>query len=160
MRDGAEPVEEACVARLLPILFEMGDEAGDEHQVDWPTASCLVSDVEVTTARVADQRANLRRRRHRGRLQVHVLTENAQLQLLERRTGVDPELLDERPASVLEHLERVGLPAAAVEREHQLSAQTLAKRVLCDERLELRHEVPVAAECQVSVEAVLDRSQS
>ena len=58
--DRAEPFEEVRVARLLPVLLEVGDEAGDEHEVDRPVAGHLVGDVEVAAARVADRRANRR----------------------------------------------------------------------------------------------------
>ena len=159
------------MARLLPVLLEVGDEAGDEHEVDRPVAGHLVGDAEVAAARVADRRlppcrhSNRRRGASRVRtpgrqVQARVLTEDAQLELLERRPGVDAELLDERPASALEHVQRVGLPAAAVEREHQLAAQALAKRVLRDERLELRHQLVMAAERQVGVDAILDRRET
>ena len=57
-------------------------------------------------------------------------------------------------------MERVGLPAAAVEREHQLAAQTLAKRMFGDERLEFRHQLVMAAERQVGVDAILDHRET
>jgi hypothetical protein len=83
-----------------------------------------------------------------------------QLELPQHRPGVDAELLDQRPASALERMQRVGLPATAVQREHQLAAQALAKRVLRDERLELRDQLVMAAECQLSVDAILDRRET
>ena len=62
-----------------------------------------------------------------------------------------------RPSSSIEpraraavRLECLGLPAAAVEREHQLPVQPLPSRVLVDERLELRHELGCAAGCEQS----------
>ena len=55
---------------------------------------------------------------------------------------------------------RVGLPAAAVEREHQLAAQALAKGVLGNERLELGHQLVIATDRQVGVDAILDRRQT
>ena len=57
-------------------------------------------------------------------------------------------------------MERVSLPAAAIEREHRLAAQTLAKRVLRDKRLELRHQLVMAAERQFGVDAILDRRKT
>jgi hypothetical protein len=57
-------------------------------------------------------------------------------------------------------MQRFGLPATAVQREHQLAAQALAKRVLRDERLELRHQFVMAAERQLSVDAILDRRET
>ena len=56
-------------------------------------------------------------------------------------------------------MERVGLAAAAVEREHQLAAQALAEHVLGDQRLELRHQLVMAAERQVGVDPILERGQ-
>ena len=49
-----------------------------------------------------------------------LLAEDRAVELLQRRARVDPELLDERAASLLVGLERLGLPPRAVEREHQL----------------------------------------
>jgi hypothetical protein len=57
-------------------------------------------------------------------------------------------------------VERLGLPAAAVEREHQLAAETLAKQVLRDQRLEFGHQRGMAAERQVGVDAILDRGDT
>jgi hypothetical protein len=161
-RNRAESFEEVRMTRLLPVLLEVGDEARDEHEVDRAVAGDLVGDVEVAAARVADRRMP-RCRRGRGglrrRLQARVLTEDLQLELLERRPRVDAELLDERAASAPEDLEGIGLPATAVEREHQLAPQTLAKHVLCDQRLELRHQLVMAAERQLGVDAILDRRE-
>ena len=56
-------------------------------------------------------------------------------------------------------LQRVGLPARAVEREQQLGAEALAERVLGHELLELGHEHGVAAERELRVDAQLDRLQ-
>src|SRR5262249_62344361 len=94
-----------------------------------------------------------------GEIQSRVLTQDAQLELLECVSWVDAELFHERPASALEDVERVRLPIAAVQREHQLAAQTLAKRMFRDERLELGHQLVMAAELEVGIDAVLDRSQ-
>ena len=164
--DRAEPFEEVRVARLLPVLLEVGDEAGEEYEVDRPVAGHLVGDAEVATARIPDRRASrglgprAGPRTRSGQVQARILTEDAQLELPERRPGVDAELLDQRPASALERVQRVGLPAAAVQREHQLAAQALAKRVLRDERLELRHQLVMAAERQLSVDAIFDRRET
>ena len=160
------------MTRLLPILLEVGDEARDEHEVDRPVAGDLVGDAQVAAARVPDRRSRWRRsnrwpssrsraaRRWGGQTEGRVLTKDAQLELLERRTGFDPERFDVRPSSALERVEGVGLPAAAIEREHQLAAQTVVKRVLRDEPLELRHHLGVPAERKVGVDAILDRRQT
>ena len=54
-------------------------------------------------------------------------------------------------------LERVDLPAASVEREHQPGAQRLAHRLLAHEPFELRDDPRVLAGRQRSVDASLDR---
>ena len=124
------------MARLLPVQLEVGDEAGDEHEVDRPVAGDLVGDVEVAAARVADRRATpargARGAPRRGQVQARVLMEDAQLELPQRRPGSMPSSSTSARAAALERRQRVGLPAAAVQREHQLAAQALAKRVLGD----------------------------
>ncbi len=57
------------------------------------------------------------------------------------------------------HLERLRLPPRPVEGEHQLSAKVLPQRVLANERLELGHELRVAPQCEVSVDALLESGQ-
>ena len=78
----------------------------------------------------------------------------------QRLARLDPELLDERPSSVLVDVERLRLTAATVEGEHELRAQPLLQWVLRDERLELRDEVDVPAERQVGVDPLDQRAQA
>jgi len=47
-REGADPLEEASDRRHLPLELEMGGEAEDEDQVDWPVAHDLIGDRGVT----------------------------------------------------------------------------------------------------------------
>jgi hypothetical protein len=61
--------------------------------------------------------------------------------------------------TALEDVQRLGLAARAVESEHELAPQPLAKRVLGDELVELRHELPVPPGVEVGVEALLQRGQ-
>ena len=56
-------------------------------------------------------------------------------------------------------MQRVGLPAAAIQREHQLAAQPLTKHVLGDQRLELCHQLEMAAGRQIGVDPILQRRQ-
>jgi hypothetical protein len=88
-------------------------------------------------------------------LQAGVLGEDRPLELAKPLPGLDPELLDERPACVLIRLERVRLPVAAVEREHELAAQALSVRVLADQDLELLHDLRVPRERQLRLDQVL-----
>ncbi len=89
-----------------------------------------------------------------------ILLEHPGLQLLERRRGLEPERLDQRGAPGAEHLERLGLPAGAVERDHQLAAQALVERMLRHELLELGHELGAAAELELGLEALLRDRQA
>ena len=60
----------------------------------------------------------------------HVLAQDRGLQRAQVGRGLDPESVDERPARALVGRERIRLPARAVEREHLLTAQPLAQRIL------------------------------
>ena len=82
------------------------------------------------------------------------------LEPLEIAARLDAELLDERLARRAKRLERVGLAAGAVEREHQMGPQRLAVGILGNERLQLGHELRVAAEPEVGDDQVLDHRQA
>ena len=56
--------------------------------------------------------------------------------------------------------ECLGLPARAVEREHQLAAQALTQRVLPNERLELAHQASVIPERQLGLDPLLDGDEA
>ena len=66
-----------------------------------------------------------------------VLLQHPPLEVLETRGRVDAELVVEHASERLEHVERLGVPAAPVQRQHELPAQALAQRVAADERVEL-----------------------
>ena len=87
------------------------------------------------------------------------MTQNRALELAERRAGLETELVVQHPPRLLVRLERLGLAAAAVEREDQLAAQPLAQRVLRDEHEQLGHELAVAAAVEIGLEPVLERRQ-
>ena len=70
---------------------------------------------------------------------------------------VEPELVGEREPGGAVDLERLRLPAAAVERDHQLAAQPLPQRMGRHERLQLADECGVVAEREIGVDAILDR---
>ena len=120
-------------------------------------------------ARAADERERRRRHERPGQrracasgaareLERRVLGEDLPLELPQRRARLEPELVERRPR-VAVGLERLGLPARAVEREHQLPAQPLAVRMLGDQRLELADELGVAAEREVGLDPLLERRQ-
>ena len=95
-----------------------------------------------------------------GDVQRGVLDEDRPLELLQLDARLEPELVvQERPRLPVD-LEPLGLPAAPVEREHQLRAEALAVRMLGGERLELRDERELAAERELGVDPLLDRRQT
>jgi hypothetical protein len=57
-------------------------------------------------------------------------------------------------------LKSVCLPAGAIEREHELSAQALAEWVIDDEALELGDDLCVPAELELGVDLLLDHGES
>lgn len=79
---------------------------------------------------------------------------------MERRAGLDPELVHEELPRLLVGGEGLGLPSSPVEGEHELAAQPLAIRVPRDERLELGHELGTAAQREVEVDALFDRGEA
>jgi hypothetical protein len=89
-----------------------------------------------------------------------VLLENPPLQVAQVFTRLDPDLLDERLAGGLVRLQRVGLAAGAIKREHQLRPTALAQRMLGDECLELAHELGVTSKRQVGIYPVFQRGES
>ena len=102
----------------------------------------------------------LARAGHGLRLERRLLAEDRRVQLLERRRRLDAELLDEHPARLLIGLERLGLPPASIEGEHELAARTLAKGVLAHERFELADELGRPSELELRLDPLLDRGQS
>ena len=98
--------------------------------------------------------ATVTRRRKRG-----ILGENCALEPLELRPGLEPELAGEQPAAVAVDLQRVALPATAIEGEHRLATQALAQGIRGDERVELSDELAVASELQERFDPVFRRRE-
>ena len=68
---------------------------------------------------------------------------------------LDPELFDEHLAGVAVGLQRVGLAAAAIQREHQLRVQPLAPRMPGREPLELADQLSVTPGGEIGLDAHL-----
>jgi hypothetical protein len=81
------------------------------------------------------------------------------LQLLEAGAGVKPEFLGQTVAQILIDVQRLGLAPAAVQRQHQLTAQALAQGVLRHQRAQLTDQLLVSSERKVRLDPVLDRIQ-
>ena len=78
---------------------------------------------------------------------------------LEVGARLEPEIVVEPTPRLLVDLERLRVPSAAIEREHELRDEALAVRVLRDELLELADRLLVAAERELGVEAQLVRAE-
>ncbi len=89
-----------------------------------------------------------------------VLSQDRPLELLQLRTRLHAEFLDQRGSCSAVCLERVRLPARAVEGENELAAEPLAERLFADQSFELRDEVRVTSEGEVRIDAVLERLDS
>ena len=76
------------------------------------------------------------------------------------RPRLDPDLLHQRAPRVAVGLQRLGLPPAAIQREHPLRVQPLAQRLLGHQRLELADHLAVPPGRQVTVDGQLDRGQA
>ena len=72
---------------------------------------------------------------------------------------LEPELIGEQPPRLAIDRERLGLAAAAIQREHEVPVETLAPRVPARELLELAHELGVPAGREVGLDARLERRQ-
>ena len=92
--------------------------------------------------------------------QTGILAQDRRLQLLQLPAGFDPELLGQRAARVAVGLERLGLPAAAVERQHPQRVQPLPPRALGQQRVELDDRLAVAPGGEILLDGQLDRARA
>ena len=83
----------------------------------------------------------------------------ARCKALQRPARLEPQLLPQPRSQGAVDLQRIRLPSGAVERQHQLPLQTLLKRVLSGECLELRHELARTPQCELGVEPIHADSQ-
>jgi hypothetical protein len=130
---------------------DVGEE--DRHGTDLVGERCLRR--RRWRSGFGQQRQGWRRGGERG-----VLEEDRALELLESRAGVDSQLVAQSRPRVAERLERLGLSARPVEREHELTSKALAQRMLGDQRLQLADELVVAAEGEVRVDPKLQRGDA
>ena len=91
-----------------------------------------------------------------GELERAVVSEDRALELLQVVARLEPELVSQLAPSLLVALEGIGLPPGAIEREHELTAETFPERVLDGEQLELGDERPDVPERELRVQALLE----
>ena len=94
------------------------------------------------------------------RVEGGVLDEDRLLHRPQLATGFETELVDQPAPGLAVGLQRVGLAAAAVERQHQLAAQALAKRVFRDQGLELTDQLRMASQFEVGGDPILQGTES
>ena len=82
------------------------------------------------------------------------------LQLLQRGTGLDAELVDECGSGLAVGLERLRLPARPVERAHHQLTGAFAERMGVNEPFGLRKRVAMAAAGKIGLERALQHEQA
>ncbi len=86
-----------------------------------------------------------------------IVREDRLLEPAELGSRLESKLVGEHAPRLLERLERIGLPAAAIERQHQLPPQPLPEGVVRERRPERRLELPMLAEREHDLELLLER---
>ena len=82
------------------------------------------------------------------------------LEVAQLRPRLEPKLLDQPTARRSKRSQRIGLAPGAVQGEHQSREQTLPKRMLAHESLELGHQFRPAADRELRLDAHLQRGQA
>ena len=129
----------------------------DEPGTGVEEASRDLGELSIATDRVGMRKWHAKPPRgflHRGG-EGGILSENAPLELTELGAGVEAELRHEQLPSLPIGCERIRLAAAPIERNHQLAAQSLPKRMVGHEPLQVRRELNVTAQAKLDVDAVL-----
>ena len=169
---GRSPTGTTAVTRLLTVSIAASEFGGARTatvaELDSSTATSTIA-TSSTAAPPAIKMPPRRRRattRRGPRRTVRpsqdkrwVLREDRSLEIPELVTGLEPELVDQATARDAIRLERVSLPARAVQREHQLTPETFAQRMLTHQRLELAHQPRVIAQREVRVDPILQHDQ-
>ena len=115
-----------------------------------------LAEVLLTT----DERASRGLRRQcRASVERGVLLQDRVVKLAQPWPRLDPEPLDQRSTGRLVGAECLGLTSVAVEGEHQLAAQPLSERMLCDEPLQLTDGLRVAGEREASLDELLEAGE-
>ena len=90
--------------------------------------------------------------------QGRVLPENAVLQVLELRRGVDPQLFDQHVPGPLIGSQGVRLATCPVQREHLLGPESFPQRMLGGQHLQFCHQLGMGSDRQIGGDPVLDGS--
>ena len=85
------------------------------------------------------------------------MLEDRPLEPRQRRPRLEAQLLGQHAPAVPVDLQRLRLAPGAIQRQHQLRAQTLAQRLARDGGLELRDQLGMAPARQIGLDAALQR---
>ena len=99
-------------------------------------------------------------RRHRDGGDRRIVREDRLLESPQVGAGLERQLRREHPPRLMERLERVGLAAAAVQREHQLPPQPLPERVLLERLTNRGDDVVVIAQRERGLELLFESVDS
>jgi hypothetical protein len=89
-----------------------------------------------------------------------ILVQDLLFEPLQGGAGVEPELVAEHEARVLESLQGIRLPSRAVQRKHELRPQALTERVFGYELLELENDVVVVTEFELGLDLLFEDHQA
>jgi hypothetical protein len=142
---------ESCLARAA--------EAGDGDQSVRAKQPLQVGELALPADDVRERGRKVVPCVHSGH-RLDLMAKNRSFELLQLRARLEAELaVEERPCLAVRG-ERVGLLAGSVQPEHELAPQPFAQGMLLHESAKLRHELCMTRECEVGVDAVLERSKS
>jgi hypothetical protein len=88
------------------------------------------------------------------------MAKDRRLQRPKRRPGLDPELLAEKAAQLLEASEGIGLAPGTVEGQHSLAPQSLTEGVLTSQTLEFAGQLAMASNLQVRFDPPFERGEA
>src|SRR5262249_31138085 len=140
-----ELLEHAALGRAQALRVEVAVGAGELLQLDEDRAHHAPRARRAAWAALGPGSSRPRRL---GQVERGVLAQHLQLELAQRRAGLDALLAQQR-RDLAVAAERLDLAAAAVQREHAQRLQPLAARVRRRERLELDRDLDVAGEREV-----------
>ena len=92
-------------------------------------------------------------------VQARIGRQDPRMQRPQLRTRLDADLLDKDATGLGERRQGLGLPPAAVKRQHELAAEPLAQRIPAHKLGQLTRRLGVAAEREDDVDVLLDRGQ-
>jgi hypothetical protein len=144
---------------VLAAAQRCGDGRAGEQRSREDDRQCHAAPRRICLCRFVGRAARPPSRRSRRR-KLRALGQDPGLELAQLRARLKAQVLAHAAARVAVGLERLGLPAAAVQREHELSSKALAERVLADEPIEFAGDLPVAPERQVGVHALLEGDEA